>query len=151
MKKLIMKFQYILCVGSRILNCMFFISNLVSIHLMCRFKVNALPFRAYNMIVSIHLMCRFKTSNIRGGRSSGKVSIHLMCRFKFRNESNSYLRSTVSIHLMCRFKRVSFVSVGTVRVFQYILCVGSSMYFSINDHSVYAFQYILCVGSSLSK
>ena len=53
----------------------------------------------------------------------------------------------VSIHPMCRFKYESYKLSLIAKLFQYILCVGSSERFVKNINKSKEFQYILCVGS----
>ncbi len=58
-----LEFQYILCVGSSKYQTPFATADeLISIHLMCRFKAKLKLKNAGNNIISIHLMCRFKFS-----------------------------------------------------------------------------------------
>ncbi len=53
----------------------------------------------------------------------------------------------VSIHHMCRFKDMLPCLTRSQFVFQYIICVGSSLYILIKKDIIARFQYIICVGS----
>ncbi len=54
------RFQYIQCVGSRLLIFYVSVINQVSIHPMCRFKSSGCSSLIFRTFVSIHPMCRFK-------------------------------------------------------------------------------------------
>ena len=122
-----LSFQYILCVGSRLLLWEDYNGTDISIHLMCRFK--------FNFKCIAHWLKHFNTSYVsvqakRWERRCGAkgISIHLMCRFKKRVSKKKRSKLLISIHLMCRFKAQNRLqAVRASRAFQYILCVGSSI------------------------
>ena len=70
-----------------------------------------------------------------------------MCRFKTISILIIYIRTVVSIHPMCRFKFCVDIEPKGIKLFQYILCVGSRPLFEEGYLLNTKFQYILCVGS----
>ena len=122
----IIEFQYILCVGSSFYPPYFLLLYNVSIHPMCRFKLSCIYSTPYLILVSIHPMCRFKTLFV----------------LYFLNYSTSFNTSYVSV------QDISNQVVDFSKVFQYILCVGSSIKPIEKGTEPDGFQYILCVGSS---
>jgi len=90
--RIIISFQYILCFGSRgRRKSKSFVTIVVSIHPMFRFKevpING-GFEVYN--VSIHPMFRFKRIINVGCNCCFCVSIHPMFRFKFQYHQRALL------------------------------------------------------------
>ncbi len=77
-----------------------------------------------------------------------EISIHRMCRFKFSRVARPVKCKLISIHRMCRFKLDSMSFRIVLPLFQYIVCVGSSVVLYVKVAVSKAFQYIVCVGSS---
>ena len=145
------------------------LKELISIHLMCRFKCTSSEFLASG---SKH----FNTSyvSVQEGyfivvKGFYKISIHLMCRFKYCKVSKISCFSRISIHLMCRFKEdrepnfpkypyfnTSYVSVQALKALYLKPYTKISIHLMCRFKFVKGkkinglgeFQYILCVGSS---
>ena len=101
------EFQYILCVGSReSCSCSKLQNLIVSIHPMCRFKLNNCFYTFLHLIGFNTSYVSVQVFSLNCSAFSNSVSIHPMCRFKSGiSQYDSYSSS-----------------------FQYILCVGSSLY-----------------------
>ena len=121
-------FQYILCVGSRVL------LSEVNSKLMWFQYILCVGSREWT---SLSFSCLI-------------VSIHPMCRFKQQPPNNGYQSNNGFQYILCVGSRSSPQSLQCcAHMFQYILCVGSSKVgYEVREMS-YAFQYILCVGSSI--
>ena len=91
-------------------------------------------------------MCRFKLKILKRLTISNKISIHLMCRFKIINiYYQKILADFNTSYVSVQEKRE--IEFKIIKLFQYILCVGSRFYKLLENSSSYEFQYILCVGS----
>ena len=97
-------FQYITCIGSRLLMYVKILVNSISIHYMYRFKSSPLSISKAATIISIHYMYRFKLSKTIGTAKSYCISIHYMYRFKSTIAIKLPLKYLISIHYMYRFK-----------------------------------------------
>ena len=118
-------FQYILCVGSSLHNLFIFFPTVVSIHLMCRFKIcgsigtsSSSRFQYILCVGSSGLLLSLKGANVCFNTSYVSVQ-----------ESSVLSRALLSSRFNTSYVLVQVLNpVNTIVVptFQYILCVGSS-------------------------
>ena len=123
------------------------VNILISIHLMCRFKVHSLFESVPGLDISIHLMCRFKVG----------LATYCPPLYEFQYilcvGSSGYVWNKdwsfypISIHLMCRFKCIKIVHLFVKEDFN-TSYVSVQAFNQINTFRYILFQYILCVGSS---
>ncbi len=83
----------------------------ISIHRMCRFKIQFLIIKVFIKMISIHRMCRFKNANTQ-------------TRQRRRYFNTSYVSVQVKEHL----------NTLDYTPFQYIVCVGSS--YQIGEYKI---------------
>ena len=119
-------FQYILCVGSRF-SLFFCISSLVLFqYILC------VGSRGLNQYTKKEQSC-FNTSYVSVQEAIGRATAKKQLGFNTSYVSVQAVGFTcnslvfhVSIHLMCRFKVIDDEEIAQSKLFQYILCVGSS-------------------------
>ena len=93
---------------------------------MCRFKLAkkqmATTKASFNTsYVSVQVHRYQSTQNLLNRFNTSYVSVQDLLLLSFE------IIPSVSIHLMCRFKTIAGVTIPAKNLFQYILCVGSSI------------------------
>ena len=119
----------------------------VSIHPMCRFKPygSSHPLQnwrfQYILCVGSRL-CQILLLKVQKSFNTSYVSVQDSNELAIKEMLESFNTSYVSV------QETGYIDPNNVLMFQYILCVGSSVLERECRVTEYGFQYILCVGSS---
>ena len=123
----------------------------ISIHPMLRFNAGNAAAPAPWIKISIHPMLRFNSFLLFQATWNNCISIHPMLRFNIRIFSCFFPCTKISIHPMLRFNLFKEYYSPKCKIFQYILCYGSTEKCSKDIASKLIFQYILCYGSTANN
>ena len=115
---------------------------------MCRFKLRLLCFSPVDFRISIHLMCRFKIDD-KTVFDLFRPFQYILCVGSSGDLVGKAVKKAVFQYILCVGSSLeSLIDMYSRKAFQYILCVGSSPKTISLNSEVGKFQYILCVGSS---
>ena len=120
------KFQYILCVGSRFKSACVIDCYIAFQYILCVGSSPTFPFAFCSLLLFQYILCvgsRLSQILYKDAGPHFNTS-YVSVQACFYNSEG--FNNVISIHLMCRFKSLKNLKKNLSFTFQYILCVGSS-------------------------